>query len=304
MEITYNGVRMHLTEILKGSRTPVYTPDGIDLLYVRWTLGCSCILTDMAMADPIAVAVKELSQETLDAQDEVGTSILGSGTFGGVVGTDPPVRTLNQKIQGETNQYYRGAATDMEIRSRLLMPRKLLRIRATKQDGVTPFTWLRSPRVGYECDATGGPKVTALDIIRSTGDGNQIGIYFEIQTDLTLGHGEAERLVLGHRWEITHGNTENYFAVRTIKGEVQFNAAVLESNYFQPDWIRQQLLHPIPLGFKRENVEVTRTSDGHTLAYTIVDVDTPITFDPGDSGAVQMQIIEECGYTVPWRVVP
>jgi hypothetical protein len=99
-----------------------------------------------------------------------------------------------------------------------------------------------------------------------------------------------------------HVPDENHYLTRVIKGEVIFNAALMDNSPYTPDHFRNQFMHPIPLGFKRRGPTVTQSSDGFTIRYVIEDVNPTITFDPGDSGATNIEIVETIKYAQPQRI--
>ena len=86
---------------------------------------------------------------------------------------------------------------------------------------------------------------------------------------------------------------------RTITGEIIFNGGLYRQLDRVPSDFLSQLLHPIPLGFKRMVPHVVQSSDGLVIQYTVVDVDTTITFDPGNSGCTNINIVENLQYLQP-----
>jgi hypothetical protein len=92
---------------------------------------------------------------------------------------------------------------------------------------------------------------------------------------------------------MSHSHDDNYYLTRTITGIIVFNGAVMRLQQINPDFVRAQFIHPVPIGFQRRAPEITQSSDGLTIRYTITDTDPTITFDPGNSGASNIQIIEK-----------
>ncbi len=319
MDIEYNGVHLELTEIVECSRDAVYDPSGTDLLYVKWRLGVVATLGSGGY--PAGTAVDWANKRVAMANilpDLIAQTELADRD--GIIGREKAEYEWENIKQphGVNPQVISNQAfiTDQELRYRLMTPRRRLLVTAYSPDG-TKYVWLESPRPlraeadlstdpaipdpsqdqqGVRVDADNGPKPLKCDIVQPTGEGNTFGVHSVIETCLPPTPTASERLVLSHRWETIHGHDSDHYLTRTIVGEVRFNGSILQQGEQQPDWFRSQFFHPIPLGFRREIPQVRLSSDGLVLAYTIVDTDPTITFDPGDSGATLMTIAENINY--------
>lgn len=295
MELEYNGVRLELLTLDRVERRSVYTPDGMDLLYIEWLIGAACVYARGGY--PVATAVEDISDDTRRAA-------YGGARRGSVRGTDPheTILTQTENLHGGPDQWDAGrigVLTDLEIRGRLQTPRRPLVIRALDENGKY-VEWLRAPRGPDAVDAANGPFPISVDVVSAQGNGDTLGVYFQVRTCLTPCPTGSDRLVLAHRWQMSHKQDENFYLTRVIQGEITFNGAVLAASGLHPDDVRNQFIHPIPLGFRRGVPDITQSSDGLTLSYTITDTDQTVTFDPADSGAAKMSIVEKVAYQSPW----
>jgi len=148
-------------------------------------------------------------------------------------------------------------------------------------------------------DAANGPIPLRVDVVEAAGSGASMVVNFQISTCLVPVDPRSERLVLSHRWQVQHGQDENHYLTRTITGEIVFNGGMLRQMSAVPSDFLQQLLHPIPLGFKRMVPQLTQSSDGLMIQYVVMDVDTAITFDAGNSGCTNISIVENLQYIQP-----
>lgn len=295
MELEYNGVTLELLTLDRVHREAVYTADQTDLLYVRWVIGASCVFASGGY--PVATSVKSVSQQAREQ--------LYGGSPQTNLGVDPPAPS-SDKVSQRRNVAselgaagYNGVETDVEVKSRLWTPRGKLKISAYDTDG-KKVTWLESPRPGFSVDAANGPRPLAVDVVSATGDAGTLGVYFQIETCLPPCPNGSDRLVLSHRWQMTHEHDSNYYLTRIIEGEIVFNAAVVAKSGLTPDLVRAQFIHPVPLGFKRGGPRIVASSDGLTIGYAVADTDQTVTFSPGDSGATQLDVQEQYAYESPW----
>lgn len=308
MHLEYNGVSMELLQLDQVSREAVYSSDGQDLLYVKWIIGATCVYAPGGY--PVGTAVINPNPDT---KDELYPSANLRNNNRDVRGRNPQVWPFEQAVntlggQNRLQPSHTAVVTDVELKSRLWTPRQKLRLwvwdgglgegdatRGNRQ------VWMESPRGDFPTDMAGGPKPLAVDVVTAAGEGLNFGVHFQIMTHLSPCPEGSDRLILSHRWQMSHHPDEDQYLSRIIEGEVVFNQAVLLQADYNPDWLRSQFLHPIPLGFKRKNVDVVQSSDGSTIRYTIVDTDSTIMFDAGDSGATEIEIIENVSYANPFR---
>lgn len=297
MELEYNGVRMELLQLDRVERDAVYTEDGLDLLYIRWLIGATCIYGNAGR--PVGVAAKNLQSDTVQTVHGIQTRVPSL-----LRGSEPFYPTFVQETNTVGNTPGQNALfTDAELRTRLWTPRRKLTIGAYSTPDNTFNYWLQSPRPGFSVDLVGGPKPLAVDIISSQGDGNTFAVHFQIETCISPCQGAAEQLVLSHRWQMTHDHDDDGYLTRITEGVIVFNMQFVVANGINPDSFRQQFFHPIPLGFKRKLGPIVLSSDGTTIKYVLIDTDQTVVFDAGDSGATQMEIVENLQYMQPWRVI-
>lgn len=337
MKIEYNGVEMEMVEIQAYNREAVYSPDGSDLLYVKHTIGALCTYgpggapTAVSVAGRGALTPQQRAQ--LDGVLPQNHPTPGSPAY---VKGSPPSPGAAKTLHTTTGPVQPGVAaymTDKALYARLMTPRRKLRLKLWAPDKTTPDIWLESPRLltwqtlttapgsvvypdastlpQYQpfnneplTDAANGPLPLAANIIEPSGEAGVFGVFFQISTCVVPTEPEAEQAVLSHRWETTHGHDDNYYLTRTIRGQVVFNGGLLRAAQVNPDWLRNQFIHPIPLGFQRSLPELTETSDRLGIQYTIVDTNPTVVFDPGSSGATQMSIVETVNYLQPNAWLP
>lgn len=319
MEIEYNGVKLEMAEMVECSRDAVYDESGTDLLYVKWRLGVVATLGSGGYPPATAVDWRSKSAVMTNVTpDLTGTS--ATVNRDGIIGRprgNYSWHDIEQPHNVNPGEPLNPAfISDHEVRMRLMTPRRTLKVTAYNPNG-TKFVWLESPRPlsneaelrsrpaladpsqqrqGIQVDADNGPKPVKCDIVSPIGEGGTFGVHFVIETCVVPAPVQSERLVLSHRWQVTHSHDEDYYLTRVIHGTVRFNGSILQNGDQQPDWFRSQFFHPIPLGFRRQLPEVSLSEDGLVLRYTVVDTDPTITFDPGDSGATQITIAENLNY--------
>lgn len=319
MKVTYNGVEMKLVEMVECEREAVYDESGTDLLYVRWRLGLVCTLASGGYPGGTAVDFARKRGTVLDDRP----SLAGRGPRdNNVIGGSRPSAPWSAIAASETDPLSVATAansafiTDAELHTRLMTPRKKLKITAANPDG-TDYVWLESPRVILReaeaapgppdltveaaraafparpmTDSANGPTPLRADVVQPSGELGTFGVHFVIETCLAPTTSADERLVLSHRWQTSMQSNADHFLTRVIVGEVRFSGAILSVSATHPDWYRSQFFHPIPLGFRRDVPDVSLSPDGLTLRYEIHDTDPTVTFDPGDSGATEIDIVE------------
>jgi len=319
MDIEYNGVAMKLVEFTEVSREAVYDASGTDLLYIKWRIGVVATLASGGYPGGTQADFANRKQQILRENPELQgraprsahPSVLGADTSR----SNFPAANESTAINTSVNSAF---ITDADLHTRLMTPRKTLRISAWNPDG-SQYVWLESPRpftreailqAGKEpldseaaraafpprpmTDSANGPIPLRADIVQPSGELGTFGVNFVIETALAPTSSESERLVLSHRWQTIMTHNPDHYLTRVIIGEVVFSGAILSLSATSPDWYRSQFFHPIPLGFRREVPQVALSPDGLTLRYEIHDTDPTITFDPGDSGATEIEIVETC----------
>lgn len=317
MYLQYGNVILKVIDLLRYDREGIYTPDKTELLHVRHTIGVSC--TYAPGGDPAMPSVVQLSPDTaavLNGNDRTAVVVsqnlraLNPGQTAEVF-ADPRLETDDGTITtlstagglaygtAPVRQHHTGPQTDAELRYRLMIPRQKLILWAYDRQTGDPIRWLESPRTGMTTDATFGPLPIGNPVVSAAGEPNSIGVYFEVQTEMLPCATGSDRMVLSHRWQTSHSGDDNNYLTRIIRGEIIFNGEYVHTFGINPDDYRNQFIHPIPVGFVRKVPEVSQSTDGLTIRYTITDTDPTIVFDAGDSGATQLSIMEKVLYNVP-----
>lgn len=295
MHLEYNTVSLELLSLDRVERHNVYDPSGTDLMYVKWLISATCVYSPGGL--PVGTAITNITPYT--RREATGNTITPNRRQ--VRGDFPFLSTTAQEenVRGQ-QPGYTALITDVELRTKLALPRKPLKIWAYDTDG-QEIIWLQCPKAGFPCDPINGPRpLGPPDVVDATGEGLTFGVHFQVECATLPVPDGSDQLVLSHRWQMSHESNEDHYLTRMIDGEVVFNAALLQAYKLNPDWFRNQFFHPIPLGFRRHVPLVTLSPDGNVLKYRVEDVDTSITFDAGDSGATQIQIAENLHYEPPY----
>lgn len=296
MYLQYGTTVLKVIDLSRYERTNVYTDDGADLLYVKHTLGVSAVYAPGGVPNMPSVAT--LSKDTaavLGGADST-ISVVAKQPRGKKPGETTVVRPaplMEDDFGGPTGDQFTGPETDAELRYRLLLPRQKLVLWAYRRSDGQPIRWLESPRPGFSLDAANGPLPLGLDVVAASGEPHSIAVHFTVSTCLPPCPIGSDRLVLAHRWQMTHGHDQNGYLTRTTQGAIVFHSGMSDFILPYPDAFRNQFLLPIPLGFERSVPSIVMSSDGLTMAYTLVDTDPSITFSPGDSNCTQIEITEQ-----------
>lgn len=297
MYLQYGAVKLKVLDLTRFERETVWSDDGADLLYVRNTIGVTAVYAPGG--NPVLTS---LARKSLITQDTVA----GQDATADILEKDhrplaPPLEqphlesdlTAAQLAALPMDKRATGPETDVELRLLLTLPRQTLILWAYSRETGEPFKWLESPRPGFETDAANGPKPLSVDVVSASGEPNSIAVHFQVQTDMSPCPAGGDQLVLSHRWEMTHTHDEDQYLTRIIRGRIVFNGAVYRHAKINPDFVRAQFLHPVPIGYVRTVPRVCASSDGLTIEYQIHDTDPKITFDPGNSGATRVAIREK-----------
>lgn len=159
------------------------------------------------------------------------------------------------------------AATDVAIRNALSLPRKTLTY--VDEAGATILT---SPAAGFPCDSRGGPYVRVNQIRKIWGSRSWL-VVFAVETFINEGN---TSVILSNRWDMSADIDVDHYATRTIRGVAVFDKGQLDKVGKAADQFRKDLFHPVPINFRRENVQVYTASDGCTVYYTVIDKEQPV----------------------------
>lgn len=295
MMLQVGEVLLPVIDLVRFERENVYSPDGADLLYVLVTIGVTCEFAPGG--DPRMVSVTAVSPEAQAALD------------GAVVANPPSNLPTRSRPRMEHDQpgtgrvspslWRSGPETDAELVRLLRVPRQRTILWAYARQTGAPVRWLESPRPGMTVDCTVGPTPVKCDVISAKGEPNSVCVYYEFQTAVPATDPGADKFVLSHRWRMRHTYDDNYYLTRVTTGRIVFNAGLRDQSGTNPDWVRNQFILPIPLGFTRTVDFVEMSPDGTTIDYQVSDADPTVCFSPGNSGATQMSIIETSQYSAP-----
>lgn len=277
MYLSYNGVTLKLLTLDSVIREAVWTPDGVDLLYVRWRIGCSCVYAPGEYQTGVAI------------DGPVPTT---PGARSGLVGNNPVTNIVRQ---GNTSL---PITTDYALRNILFQNRKPLVIWGYDA-GEVEKVWLQSPTPGALSDADNGPKIHACNVVSATGAPSNMAVQLEIETCIPPCPDGSDRPLLAHRWQMTHLHDARAYLTRQVDGEAVFHPGLMHQFKQNPDWFRGQLFHPVPLGFQRSLGPIVQSSDGCVLSYQYTDVDTTVVFDAGDTLATSIDIQEQLTHINP-----
>lgn len=298
MRIESNGVNLHVLELQRYARRNVLTPDQARVRYIEHLLAASCVYAPGGTpALPSLTAMDPAFLRRLQGNDRTKDALAGGGR-----GVDPalaPVSLENPAGGVRLPTLFSGAETDHELFHRLMQPQKKFILWATDRRTGREIRWLESPRQGFELDADNGPMPLSCDVVGVSGEGHSVGVLYQIRTCLPPCPERSDRFVLAHSWQMTHAHDDDYYLTRVIQGEIVFHPGVVRLNEIRPDLIRNQFIHPIPLGYRRGVPEITASSDGLTIRYTITDTNPTVVFAPGDSGCTQVDVKERCNLITP-----
>lgn len=313
MELSYNDVEFKILTLDAVQRRLTYSSDGTSVLWVEWNILASCVYAPSIItgqgADVGGTSLNEAGFRQNGAHqleprfDPVQRGRRGDGVQGPKVGQVPQPVALYQSPAGGNPIF-----TDQEILKRLAVPRRPLVIKAkysTAETGVVDpgqqrfvdLIWLQSPKDGFDRDANNGPIVKTSNVVQCQGQARSFGVQLEITTFVPPT--EQDRLLLCHRWQMTHTRSEADYLQRTVQGEAVFHAGMLAQQKLNPGWFQQQLFHPIPPGFKRTLGPITLSPTGNVLKYEYHDVDQEVVFSPGNSGCTEVEVVVQTGFTSP-----
>lgn len=313
MDVEYNDVKLTMGEIQSIHRTAVWDDTHTHLLYIKWELGIVAMYSPHGY--PPGVSALTLRRTHFFELPPPATGFLarlagiapkivklfrGKNAAPTVVNLREPSEAVAADPIGTAG--FGAILTDNTIRNRLLTPRKTLRISGFDSRRVpAAVDLLVSPKPGYVCDPVNGPHPIACDILNGTDGG--FAVFFQIETATLPCDDDSDRLILSHVWRMTHTHSQDQYLVRVVEGELTLNGSMIHTYHANADQFRRQFFHPIPLGCERVVPFVSPSSDGLTYHYRYEDHDKSIVFDPGHSGATNMEIIEKAAYVQPWRVL-
>lgn len=240
-------------------RKPVWTEDGSgSYLYTQYDINCTCLAASVTPSN-------------FQAGQSVGMSwVRDAAGIRETVASTPP-------------------KTDIAIRHALAIPRQKLVIKA---NGVE---LLRSPDDGMPCDANNGPIPKVFPIAMSFGDGQAFAYNWQCTTwkNECGENGGSTYLsaLLSNRFYQHHQLDEDYFLTIVTEGTAYFRSDVVWQKRLNPDTLRPMLFLPIPLGHKREDIQVWSEPSIGAYHYRFVDRQQSSQFVVGNEiGATRAEV--------------
>lgn len=312
MRLSYDGIEFQVLKVEAYSVTPIYDAmAGLDYLYDQVKLDVVCILnkdwTDRSAFPPPASLYQPtaLVTEFTSGGNRPWNGLSVQGKFdqvsqpqfvGGLVG--------DGLTQGSTGP----AATLVELFRRLRQPRRTLRLWMDSNPDPTATgdqaqeTILLSPLPGAVVDCQGGPTCSFLQPL-PIGSNASMALRLQFETHIPGCTDSSAPVLLSNRWSFTV-SAENDYSIHIIEGEARFRMDLLHLNMMSADQFRNQFLHPIPVGFRREKPTVTLLPSGDGVRYQLLDREMPLNFPGGIYyGLNRVEIDEVRAYKAPIGII-
>ena len=166
------------------------------------------------------------------------------------------------------------------VRHTLQQPRGTLVI---NQGGSDPLIF--SPRnVGgnsFPCDVNGGPFNRGVYVVKLGGE-KTWSVNLKIETFMLECPDNSENpTMISNRYQQSSTISDDYMTTLITEGIVIFRQDVLEFAAANADAFRNQMLPPIPAGFKRQAIRVVVQPQRNQIAYSVMDQER--FFDLGDT---------------------
>lgn len=274
-----------ITRVLSWDVFPVYSEDGFDYLYDKYSFTFQAVINDDAMSAPTT------------ANTAIPKNVLGYSRhleyLSRVLRTPRLQLVITQQTRDGTYIIFRACP----VYSNTTTGKKFVAV----------------------CDVAGGPKPISFHAFEFHGLKSHL-ITWSVESwvnrdyvsnpdkrnfqasNLNQVNGvpspgpTAETYVLSHRWSQSDSISEDMFTSRTTTGKVVLNAARIRSAglLISPDDFRAAgIFHLLPYGFARTNVSVQMASDGNSLTYSVTDTE-----QPANIGAWQPLVSVEADATV------
>ncbi len=280
MKIFYGDVELKLATV-EINRTPIWANDESgSYLYTQFDINCVCMANSQVPDNYSKLAAAD------------GVAAIGAV----IAGAEPP------KVRGPGISWVRSSPgnevpsensapvkTDNAIRLRLVAPRRKLRVLVDKE------VVLESPVGNAQCDAKNGPLPKAFPITESFGNAESLMYNWQCTTWVNEcgvnASDQPEPALLSNRFTQTQVLDEDYFITNHTEGVAHFRVDKLLERDVRPDDIRTLLFHPIPYGFKRENIKVWHQGSMDTMYYSFTDIQQPMQCVIGaDSNATRIRM--------------
>jgi hypothetical protein len=264
-----------LTE--RADRVAVYADDGVQFLGTQWTISIEAVWNPEIIA--YYVPPPAPLEGELGGGDATGLPIgpvnrgPGPGLAPGPAGVDIfPIQYGASPI-----------LTDNVLRKMLLEPRQRLLIFDRQGQSINEpmHIWVdtgkNDGKPGNLCDPRWGPHPIALNVRQIVGVRSflvtwQVEFFEAAKPYYT---NDPDSLLLSNTHSMTHSLDRDYNIQRDVVGTAVWRADALATLNLNPDGWRPNLLLPIPLGWKRDNVSVRLRDDNQTVDYSFQDNKQP-----------------------------
>ncbi len=243
--MNYGPVRMQIQETHVFGFGPTLTEDGVDTTCTEVDLGVTAIVNMQALATSGRGAIAGN-----------GANVFDDAPVPGAAG-DPLGISLRN------------------LRAMLLTPRQPL-----------SFAIAGNPVVSTSGpDSRNGPQPQPDTCVQRIFGTATARVYFHVKTwlqDFLPISGNAQRIVLANRFLVQTSLDQDYWTTRYVQGQLIVDPGQLWAmsdgvpGFSTPDSFRSACFLSIPLGFKRDNVQVAVSSDNRVLDYSYIDSETPL----------------------------
>lgn len=307
MRMSYDGIEFEVLKIEDWTREAVFDDlSASDYLYDHHKITAICMLNE-GYTDKLKFPPPEnhdkIEQESPSASNALRWNNLSAGG-----GFDPAPQPQIKVDRPPLTQRSTGSApTLVELFKRLAIPRRQLIVwmdsdpNIALQDPNYRENVLFSPYPGMETDAIHGPTVTVMNVMGSVGNAT-VPLRLMIETHLAPCNDPNAPTMISNRWSfMTTYDPDTYAAIHVIEGVARFRLDLLHKAQLSADTFRNQFLHPIPLGFKREQPEVTLSPAGDAVSYKLIDKQQVFNFPGGANyAATKIEVLEEREYMAPF----
>lgn len=143
------------------------------------------------------------------------------------------------------------------------------------------------PAVSSVCDCKNGPFPLVTSINQVYGDDRTFLVAFAVQTfinEYRKNGINTSTALLSNRFSQTASTDDRGYTTLTTVGKAVFRSDWLNlrgAAAVTPDVVRAELMLKIPLGFVRDNIDVTSSPDGTGLVYRFIDRQVEVNFPGG-----------------------
>ncbi len=268
--LQYNGIQLPYVRTEKFSQEVIYSPDGVDSIYTKLSIGVSCVLNSCLLnGTEVTDWIRNARPALLTRGAQLFFTMDGEYLYNSTCDTNPINVSGGSSTEVVASPNYNWSGTVW---------------------GTTAYA-----------DAKLGPKPIRFDT-RQINGGTWL-CYFEIETYIPFCEGAVSNF-LSNRWEVTVDVDEEYFITRTINGILVINGqyALAVNNGIDiaineiglNDSSHSLIIPPCPNRWKRDNIKIVRSSDGLTINYTIVDKQLYVAM-PNPATKIDAQYTETSG---------